>query len=331
MKNQKLYIIGNGFDLAHKLPTKYEDFYTWLNGTNYQASNTRDYSMFSSLMDEIFAHANDGKRIEWWSDFENALGHLQIDKYIESVSEEYEIKDPEDEHYKDPSAMAEHVLAHVEYFTKPEALDEIQQKFAEWVQKGIPFYDDIEPCFTDEDIDLDGLYLTFNYTDTLEKVYRVNPNNVLHIHGQASNPDSKIVVGHRTQYDQGDYVETEEKLFGVDADIFPLVVTAMNGLRKPIEEIVANNHDWFESLVEQNITEIHLYGLSFGEIDDEYFKEIHKLLPDANWIFAIHANGERTQKRSVRRINEFIKRIGIDKTKCSAFDQDSIYNDQIEL
>ena len=25
----KLYIIGNGFDLAHNLPTKYEDFFYW--------------------------------------------------------------------------------------------------------------------------------------------------------------------------------------------------------------------------------------------------------------------------------------------------------------
>lgn len=331
MKTKKLYIIGNGFDLAHDLPTSYTDFYDWLRGSNYQVDNKKDYSEFVSQMDEIFAHANDGEPIEWWSDFENALGHLQIDKYIEAVSEEYEIKDPEDEHYKDPSALAEHVLAHVEYFTKPEALDEIQQKFADWVQKGIPFYDDIEPCFTDKDIDPDGLYLTFNYTDTLEKVYRVNPNNVLHIHGQASNPKTNIVVGHRTQYDKGNYIETEEKLFGVDADIFPLVVTAMNGLRKPVKELIERNKDWFSQLQRQNITEIYLYGLSFGEIDDGYFKEIHKLLPNTNWIFAVYAPSERAEKRSIMRINSFIERIGIAKEKCSAFDQNSIDNDKIEL
>lgn len=323
MKTNKLYIIGNGFDLAHDLRTSYTDFYDWLRGTSYQVDNKNDYSEFVTQMDEIFAYANDGDPIEWWSDFENALGNLQIDEYIENVANEYN----ED----DPSSLSEQVSAHVDYIAKPLGLDEIQTKFSEWVKK-IPVYEDMEPCFTDEDIDKDGLFLTFNYTDTLEKVYKINPSNILHIHGQASDSDTEIVVGHITQYDTRDYAETEEKLFGVDSDgIFPLLVDTMNGLRKPVKKLIEQNKDWFKQLQEQNVKEIYLYGLSFGEIDDDYFREIHKLLPDASWIFAIHANGERTQKRRVRRINEFIKRIGIDKTKCSAFDQDSIYNNQIEL
>lgn len=330
MKTKKLYIIGNGFDLAHDLPTSYTDFYDWLRGTNYQVDNTKDYSEFVSQMDEIFVHANNGKPIEWWSDFENALGHLQIGEYIESVAEEYEIKDPEDEHYKAPSALAEQVYAHVDYIAKPWGLDEIQAKFSEWI-RNIPVYEDVEPCFTAEDIDKDGLFLTFNYTDTLEKLYGINPSNILHIHGQASNPEAKIIVGHLTQYDSRNYAKTEEKLFGVDADIFPLLVDTMNGLKKPVEEILMNNHDWFDNLAKQNITEIHLYGLSFGEIDDDYFNIIHELLPHANWIFAVHAPSERAEKRSVTRINNFIERIGIAKEKCSAFDQDSILNEEIEL
>lgn len=322
MKNQKLYIIGNGFDLAHDLPTSYTDFYDWLRGTNYQVDNTKDYSEFVSQMDEIFVHANNGEPIEWWSDFENALGNLQIDAYIESIAKEY--------NDDDPGTLSEQVYAHVDYIAKPWGLDEIQAKFTEWV-KNIPVYEDVEPCFTAEDIDKDGLFLTFNYTDTLEKIYGVNPENILHIHGQASDPDAKIVVGHITQYDSRNYAKTEEKLFGVDADIFPLLVDTMNGLKKPVEEILMNNHDWFDNLAKQNITEIHLYGLSFGEIDDDYFNIIHELLPNANWIFAVHAPSERAEKRSVMRINNFIERIGIAKEKCSAFDQDSILNEEIEL
>lgn len=31
----KLYIIGNGFDIAHKLPTQYWDFRTYIEYTDY--------------------------------------------------------------------------------------------------------------------------------------------------------------------------------------------------------------------------------------------------------------------------------------------------------
>ncbi len=317
---KKLYVIGNGFDLAHSLPTAYSDFHDWLRGVHYQLENKKDYSNFVAQMDEIFSYVNN-RKIEWWCDFENALGDLQIGEYIKHVTNEFKIEDPEDEHYKNLGALAEQVFAHIDYIAKPWALDEVKKKFAEWV-RSILLYDDLEPTFSDEDIDQNALFLTFNYTCTLEKIYNINPKQVLHIHGCVSEHDSDIIVGHITKYDTSTYAQVEEELFGVDDDIFPSMVNVMNDLGKPIRKIIKQHKTWFELLGKRNIEEIYLYGLSFGEIDDDYYKEIYKVLPNAKWCFAIHANGIHTQQNVIMRINKFRNRIGIPKENCRAFNQD---------
>ena len=59
-----LIILGNGFDLAHELPTKYSDFrdFTWINNREF----------YEQLTKYIFED-------DLWNDFENALG--SFDEY----------------------------------------------------------------------------------------------------------------------------------------------------------------------------------------------------------------------------------------------------------
>lgn len=330
MRKKKLYIIGNGFDLAHKLPTSYGDFHDWLNGTHYELDNSEDDSQFIYAMDDIFINAvDDGEDIDLWSDFENALGHLQIGEYVKRLAKENEVTDPDDEHYKDPSDLSEKVYAHVEYTAKQTALNELRRQFKRWI-KTIEVYDDIEPKYID-DIDKEAIYLSFNYTNTLEKIYNIHPEQVFHIHGFASDPNSTIIVGHETEYKTIDYIEVEEQLFGADGDIFPTMVESMNELQKNTKHIISENKKWFDALRTQGIQEIYLYGLSFGEIDDEYFKEIRKQLPNASWRFAVYAPSEKVEKSNIRRIQNFIKRIDINKNKCSAFNQDPFEGETIDL
>lgn len=56
-----LYILGNGFDLAHKLPTKYSDFRCWL------CKNEKDKPSLKDELDAMFSLS------ENWSNFEEAL------------------------------------------------------------------------------------------------------------------------------------------------------------------------------------------------------------------------------------------------------------------
>lgn len=42
----------------------------------------------------------------------------------------------------------------------------------------------------------DNIYLSFNYTNTLEKLYGVRKNNICYIHGDAS-INNQLIFGHR--------------------------------------------------------------------------------------------------------------------------------------
>ena len=62
---RKLYIIGNGFDIAHNLPTKYIHFKDYL-----KSHNMKLFSILNA--NEIY------EEDELWTDFESALGHPSI-------------------------------------------------------------------------------------------------------------------------------------------------------------------------------------------------------------------------------------------------------------
>lgn len=63
-----LYIIGNGFDIFTGLKTRYSDFRKWL-----ECNYISIYEAMTSI------YGNDG---EWWNDFENELGNLNIANYV---------------------------------------------------------------------------------------------------------------------------------------------------------------------------------------------------------------------------------------------------------
>ena len=65
MNSNHLFIIGNGFDLWHNLPTNYKDF----------------YQQYREYLDQIEHYFPNGlQEEELWSDFENVLG-----KFDESI------------------------------------------------------------------------------------------------------------------------------------------------------------------------------------------------------------------------------------------------------
>lgn len=48
---ERLFIIGNGFDSAHDLPTKYSDFYTFLANADVSSA---EYFLLELLEDEFY-------------------------------------------------------------------------------------------------------------------------------------------------------------------------------------------------------------------------------------------------------------------------------------
>ena len=72
----------------------------------------------------------------------------------------------------------------------------LRRAFCDWVQS-IEVPDQLEPYHFGDNC----LFLNFNYTDTLERRFLVNPQLDYHIHGEMSDPDS-IIYGHASHPQQ---------------------------------------------------------------------------------------------------------------------------------
>ena len=117
--------------------------------------------------------------------------------------------------------------------------------------------------------DSNTIFLCFNYTNTLEKVYNANRNNICYIHGNA-NENTDIYFGHGNNLTYDDFINSisNDNYFSV-ADEY---CTINDILRKPVMNIIEKNIDFFTSL--NNINQIYSYGFSYGEVDLPYIRKI---------------------------------------------------------
>lgn len=276
MSRSNLFIIGNGFDLAHGMPTGYGDFRRWLLQDN-------RFDVIHELQSAYPAKINEDYLL--WCDFEKALGEYDLDTVINWSWENL---------YLTVDSLGNQLFNSNFIDTQLPAI--IDESFTRWVRSipmpNIEKYD----CITK-----DSLYLTFNYTDTLEQLYEIPERHVLHIHGRASKGD-KLVVGHNRTINPADYWDDNLEMRENNERMQRL--TDMNYLCKPVDEII-EQYDWyFKGL---GYTEdIHILGHSCGEIDYPYFMKIKKSIPtDAIW----HFNPYTTE--DTIRIEKFIQAIDI--------------------
>lgn len=149
-----LYIIGNGFDLMHQMKSSYKDFHQWL------IDNSRiDYI---AELQKIFPMSKDGNYI-LWSDFEEALGECDIETVAQWSLEDLYITE---------NSISNYV------FGSPKLIDTLISEivlngFAEWAQSiEISRHKAIS-------LNPSSIFLTFNYTDTLEELYAVPENRII--------------------------------------------------------------------------------------------------------------------------------------------------------
>ena len=174
-----LYIIGNGFDLFTGLHTSYSDFKHWLQ---------HKYIFVYENMKA--AYNMDGK---WWNDFEVNPGELDIHQYVRNFtptekSAEEIIKQIEERnnHLNSIGLLTD---LHIESTCASRLrglLDILQYCFERWVADCQSMITDPQYTYIEED---DSYFINFNYTDTIEWLYKIPDDRVLHIHGRASKHD----------------------------------------------------------------------------------------------------------------------------------------------
>lgn len=242
-----LYIIGNGFDLFTGFRTSYADFKRWL-----EINYVFVYEKMKA------AYNMEG---EWWNNFEVNLGELDIHQYVRNFtppekSAEEIIKQIEERnnHLNSTSLIPD---LHIESTCARRLRglpDILQHCFERWVADCQSIITTPQYVYIEKD---DSYFINFNYTDTLEWLYKIPDEKVLHIHGRASKHD-KLIFGHN-KYIHGGMFE------GVDVDQTCLELSKY--LKNPYEYIFTHNK--LPDIL-SNVEFVHVYGLSLSPVDENY-------------------------------------------------------------
>lgn len=149
-------------------------------------------------------------------------------------------------------------------------------------------------------IDSDNdMFLTFNYTSTLQDLYNVV--DVCHIHGKQG---SKIYFGHGNSEDytesyMSNHTGSENNLSELD-----------DALRKNTKEALSSNKHFFER-IDKSIEHIYSYGFSYSDVDLIYIKEVIKRLNSENAIWHLYKrNSEVKTIEGLREYKNILKKCG---------------------
>ena len=294
MKN-KLFIIGNGFDLAHGLPTAFDP--------NFKAIAERNEVVRN------FWELYQSKEPSIWADFENCLGRPDYNSLFE-IFEGYS-----------PDYYSDHESDRDAIITQADISGNLNKSLVMFAQNAdskisnINQLDSYKKLLGKEDY-----YITFNYTHTLEKIYNVCNDNILHVHGEIG--ETKLLLGYpqgnyepvKNRYDatkRGRYIEiTVEEFLDREEDYYKMSAyeNLINKCKSFYKTFQKGKMDAF--FLNKKINEINVIGHSC-KIDFDYFEYLKKLYPNANWVFNPYSDEDEDN------VNELIKRVSINNFKIN--------------
>ncbi|WGT39278.1 AbiH family protein [Lysinibacillus sp. 1 U-2021] len=190
-----LVIVGNGFDIAHKLKTKYIDFIEYIcvlekepiyiaQGWILEDSMSKEDQVKNELYEKLKKYIPEE---DLWYSLEESLGQLDYEQLKEDNSEYF--IGYGDDNWKDSANHDYQFMINEELnFT-----DEMTQQFTKWIETintTVQPLSQIIPI-----IKRHNIYLNFNYTDTLESSYGISEYRIKYVHGKAKRGD-KLILGH---------------------------------------------------------------------------------------------------------------------------------------
>lgn len=325
----KLYIVGNGFDLHHGLPTSYGHYKTFLK-SNY-ADTALDFEEFVGLQNN---------KLNAWNDIEASLkiNYRQLlHKYADLPFVEEEID--QKSYWNSQNVSFTHMINENELQGRIQRLTDFITDFTgrylyEWLMSI-----EVKKAVPDLPLHPDDLYVTFNYLDTLEAIYNISDKNVFHIHGSIKKlydlkkkaaaykkefiEENSQMHGHKEALDTWNFFEYPsylnahirqeiqfgaainlqreknmlEKWFNTDPKLSDYLAPSILNLEEFMEKSSKQLSKNFKQLTKfawthSDIDTIVVMGHSLNSIDDPYYKEI--LVPffrDKLWVFyAYHGN-----------------------------------------
>jgi hypothetical protein len=293
-----LVIIGNGFDIHHKIASRYSDFKEYLRASNPE---------LVELVEEFLPVE------EYWNDLEAALANIDVDHVTDNAAEflvSYAEERWSDAYHHDYQYEVNRIVIGLSV--------ELKKHFTDWIkQLDIPSIDDI----TDKRLNLpvNARYLTFNYTSTLSDIYSIPRDHILYIHGNALNNDY-LILGH--SWNPSDV----PSLIGDSdpEDIDPRVLEGNDIIKDYFGQTFKNtsfnikaNSNFFNNL--KHVSQITVLGHSLSDVDHAYFEEIvrHINRTAVLWVVSYYNESEiehhRKALRSLGVPNELIRLIPMEK------------------
>lgn len=268
MTTNKLYIIGNGFDIQHGLKSGYWDFKKYLNNT--------DKKLVKKLEEYFGSDA-------LWSDFEETLAYLDTEQIVDECMDylqSYSTEDWSDAYHHD---YQYEVQQRINLIT-----DTLKQRFTEWIlQLRLPKNANENMVVVDKN----AIFINFNYTDTLERLYKVTQDQIFYIHNKAVDTNSTLILGHSRNPQNA---KTHDELYN-DEDTDVRVAEGNRILDdyfietyKSTETIITENSDFFERL--KDLETVCVFGHSLSVVDRPYFLEIIKRIDKdkVTWKVSFH-------------------------------------------
>lgn len=257
-----LFIIGNGFDIAHNLQTSYINFRDYLIEEEWE---------FLDLFEEMYGcHLDMDRRLAeryLWKDFENNLSSFDGDNIIDSATSielgldggDFYIEDTLDSYW--------------------ESIYKYIYKLGDYLKLWIKSID--INCCTQTDLickNNDDLFLSFNYTSLLEEIYEIQEEQILHIHGSVSETYEDLIIGHGNSDIINNYREqarsAKNQFDEKQSSICNALAAYCESILKEVKSNIFFNSGFFQRLNEVN--QVLVIGHSIGNVDLPYFKEIRE-------------------------------------------------------
>lgn len=260
-----LYVIGNGFDLHHRMATSYWHFGEFL---------SRQYQDLREVMDEYFQTDED----DFWGCFEENLASFDADT-LESNFEDsivsYAAEDWSDAFHHDYAFHLDRVVRALS--------EDLLVAFQSWIRQiEMPQLSDLAGQVLN--IDQSAKFLSFNYTNTLQQLYGVSDSSIWHIHGSAG-AATPLVLGHgwhrKPEETRSARLDPESEDTRV-VDGARIIDRYFERTFKQTARILNEGRAWFDGL--GKVDAVRVLGHSLSGVDLPYLEQIvAKVNPTAQW------------------------------------------------
>lgn len=277
---KKLFVIGNGFDIAHGLPTRFSNFREFLYDECHgelsympvmcmgrDGETIADRNGAAGLLIDLIDNTSQGDN---WEDLEESMGRFEYLPYFDEYDMVAAIEDEDDDEMFRVAYAREDVASELSC-----CIIEIKNLFSEWIDTI-----DISPVKQQPRFislfDADTEFLTFNYTMTLEEIYGIRQSKVCHIHGEQG---GDIIVGHGN--DDNPYLEESFGTFAIQGSLEGL----FDSLKKDVCGCFYQHSDFFQRIKLSQVEEIYSFGCAFSDPDCFYIVQLCKLIDTTKVIW----------------------------------------------